>query len=94
MLNTLCTGLILISAFGMVATRQVQGVLRFFIVQSFLLAVSAAVLGFGRNSVPRCNVEWWRSQNGSHVAGADPPDAVPDQNLRDLLLRETSGQCR
>ncbi len=50
-LNTLCAGLILISAFVMVATRQVQGVLRFFIVQSFLLAVSSAVLGFGRNSV-------------------------------------------
>lgn len=50
-LNTLCAGLILISAFGMVATRQVQGVLRFFIVQSSLLAVSSAVLGFSRNSV-------------------------------------------
>ncbi|HUA83947.1 MAG TPA: hypothetical protein VMB85_08820 [Bryobacteraceae bacterium] len=50
-LNTLCAGLILISAFGMVATRQVQGVLRFFVVQSFLLAVSSGVLGFNRNSV-------------------------------------------
>lgn len=37
-LNSLCAGLILIAAFAMVATRQVQGVVRFFIVQSLLLA--------------------------------------------------------
>jgi hydrogenase-4 component E len=50
-LNTLSAGLILISAFGMVATRQVQGVLRFFVVQSLLLAASSFLLGYGRSSV-------------------------------------------
>ena len=39
-LNTLCAGLILIAAFAMVATRQVQGVVRFFVVQSLLLTAS------------------------------------------------------
>ena len=50
-LNTLNAGLILISAFAMVATRQVQGVRRFFVIQSLLLAASAFLLGYGRNSV-------------------------------------------
>jgi hydrogenase-4 component E len=50
-LNTLSAGLILISAFAMVATRQVQSVLRFFVVQSLLLAASSFVLGYGQNSV-------------------------------------------
>jgi hydrogenase-4 component E len=50
-LNTFSAGLILISAFAMVATRQVQGVLRFFVVQSLLLAISSFLLGYGRNSI-------------------------------------------
>ena len=50
-LNTLIAGLILISAFAMVATRQVQGVLRFFVVQSLLLAASSFLLGYGHHSV-------------------------------------------
>lgn len=50
-LNTLCAGLILISAFGMVATRQVQGVLRFFVTQSLLLAASSFLLAYSRMSV-------------------------------------------
>lgn len=50
-LNTLSAGLILISAFAMVATRQVQGVVRFFVIQSLLLAASSFLLGYGRNSV-------------------------------------------
>ena len=50
-LNTLNAGLILISAFAMVATRQVQGVLRFFVMQSLLLAASSFILGYGHNSV-------------------------------------------
>ena len=45
-LNTLSAGLVLISAFAMVATRQVQGVVRFFIIQSLLLAASCFLLGF------------------------------------------------
>ena len=43
-LNTLSAGLILISAFAMVATRQVQGVVRFFVLQSVLLAASSFLL--------------------------------------------------
>jgi len=50
-LNTLSAGLILISAFAMVATRQVQGVIRFFVAQSLLLAGSCFLLGYSRHSV-------------------------------------------
>jgi hydrogenase-4 component E len=44
-LNALTGGLFLITAFGIIALRQVQDCLRFFIFQSILLAVSAFVLG-------------------------------------------------
>lgn len=50
-LNTLSAGLILIAAFAMVATRQVQGVVRFFVIQSLLLTASCFLLGYSRNSV-------------------------------------------
>lgn len=50
-LNALSAGLILLTAFGMVATRQVQGVMRFFIVQSAFLAASALLIGVGRGSI-------------------------------------------
>lgn len=43
-LNTLCAGLILVCAFAMVGTRQVQGVVRFYVAQSLLLAASSFVL--------------------------------------------------
>jgi hydrogenase-4 component E len=49
-LNTLCAGLILIAAFAMVATRQVQGVVRFFIVQSLLLTASCFLIGYSHSS--------------------------------------------
>jgi len=49
-LNSLCGGLVLLSAFAMVAIRQVQGVVRFFVIQSLLLAASAFLLGFGERS--------------------------------------------
>lgn len=49
-LNTLSAGLVLISAFAMVAMRQVQGIVRFFIIQSLLLAASCFLLGFSQNS--------------------------------------------
>jgi len=49
-LNTLCGGLILISAFAMVATRQVQGVTRFFVAQSILLATSCFLLAYSQHS--------------------------------------------
>lgn len=50
-LNALSAGLILLSAFAMVATRQVQGVVRFFVIQSLLLAASCFLLGFAEHSV-------------------------------------------
>jgi hydrogenase-4 component E len=50
-LNALAAGLILLTAFGMVATRQVQGVMRFFIVQSAFLAAASLLIGIGRGSI-------------------------------------------
>ena len=50
-LNALTAGLILLTAFGMVATRQVQGVVRFFIVQSIFLAASALLIGTEHRSI-------------------------------------------
>jgi hydrogenase-4 component E len=50
-LNALTAGLILLTAFGMVATRQVQGVMRFFIVQSLFLAASAFLIGIEHRSI-------------------------------------------
>ncbi|HUY13740.1 MAG TPA: hypothetical protein VMX16_08945 [Terriglobia bacterium] len=44
-LNALAGGLFLLCTFGMVATRQVQGCMRFFIWQSIFLASSAFLLG-------------------------------------------------
>jgi formate hydrogenlyase subunit 4/hydrogenase-4 membrane subunit HyfE len=38
------------SAFAMVATRQVQGVVRYFVIQSSLLAASCFLLGYSRSS--------------------------------------------
>jgi len=50
-LNTLSAGLVLILAFAMVATRQVQGVVRFFVLQSIFLAASSFLLAFSRHSI-------------------------------------------
>lgn len=50
-LNALAAGLVLIAAFGMVTTRQVQGVVRFLVVQSLFVAASAFLIGFSRMSV-------------------------------------------
>ncbi len=50
-LNTLSAGLILICAFAMVGTRQVQGVLQFFVLQSLLLAGSSFLLAFDEHSM-------------------------------------------
>jgi hydrogenase-4 component E len=44
-LNALTVGLFLLTCFGIVAMRQARGVLNLFIVQSLLLAASAALLG-------------------------------------------------
>jgi len=45
-LNALCVALVLIASFGMVATRQIQGVVRLFVIQSLLVAMSALLLGY------------------------------------------------
>ena len=50
-LNALAAGLVLLAAFAMVTTRQVQGVLRFLIIQSLFVAVSAFLIGFNRGSI-------------------------------------------
>jgi hydrogenase-4 component E len=50
-LSALSAGLILMAAFAMVATRQVQGVARFFVIESVLLTVSACLLGYSRHSI-------------------------------------------
>ena len=50
-LNALLAGFILLTAFAMVATRQVLGVLRFFVLQSIFLAAASLLLGFGRSSI-------------------------------------------
>lgn len=50
-LNTLSAGLILVCAFAMVGTRQVQGVVRFYVVQSLLLAASSFVLASATHSI-------------------------------------------
>ncbi|MGA9883466.1 MAG: hypothetical protein WBQ34_07090 [Candidatus Acidiferrales bacterium] len=54
-LNALCAGLILICAFAIVGTRQVQGVQRFFLFQSSLLAVACFLLAWDER-VPDL---WW-----------------------------------
>lgn len=50
-LDNLCAGLILISAFAMVATRQVQGVVRYFVAQSSLLVAACFLLAYSRHSM-------------------------------------------
>ncbi len=50
-LNALAAGFVLLAAFGMVTTRQVQGVLRFLIVQSMFVAASAFLIGYNRHSM-------------------------------------------
>ncbi|MGH9685612.1 MAG: hypothetical protein ACRD5K_00785 [Candidatus Acidiferrales bacterium] len=54
-LNALCAGLILICAFAIVGTRQVQGVRRFFIFQSILLAGACFFLAWDERVVDL----WW-----------------------------------
>lgn len=54
-LNTLSAGLILICAFAIVGTRQIQGVRRFFIIQSTLLAASCFLLAWDEHIVDL----WW-----------------------------------
>jgi hydrogenase-4 component E len=49
-LNTLVGGLFLLTAFGIIATRQARGCLNVFVMQSLLLAASAFLLGIEHRS--------------------------------------------
>jgi hydrogenase-4 membrane subunit HyfE len=74
-LNMLAGGLFLLSAFGIVATRQAKGCLSLFIVQSLLLAASALVLGL---------------QHGSwHLYGVALVNVIAKPVLIPWLLRRT-----
>lgn len=46
-LNNLVGGFFLLTAFALVATRQMHGALRFFVYQSFCLVASAVLIGIG-----------------------------------------------
>ncbi len=50
-LNALAGGLFLLTAFGLIATRQVLGSLKVFVAQSALLAASAFLLGWYNGSI-------------------------------------------
>ena len=50
-LNALAGGLFLLTAFGVLAVRQVIGCLRLFVIQSILLAASACILGYELASI-------------------------------------------
>ena len=75
-LNALTAGLFLLTAFGMVATRQVRGCLNLFIVQSLLLAASAFLLGFRHHS--------------EHLYGVALVNVISKPLIVPWLLRKTS----
>ncbi len=50
-LNALAGGLFILTVFGIVAMRQVIGILRLFVVQSILLACSAFIIGYEYSSI-------------------------------------------
>lgn len=75
-LNSLVTGLFLLTAFGIVAMRQVRGVLNLFIVQSLLLATSAVLLGLRYAS--------------DHLYGVAAVNIISKAVIVPWLLRKTS----
>ncbi|HTV47944.1 MAG TPA: hypothetical protein VMG59_05830 [Phycisphaerae bacterium] len=75
-LNALAAGLFLLTAFGIVATRQARGCLNLFIVQSLLLAASALLLGL-RYNVP-------------HLYGVALVNLISKPIIVPWLLRRTS----
>lgn len=74
-LAALAGGLFLLATFGMVATRQVQGCLRFFVLQSVFLCASAFLLGFRLHS--------W------HVLAVGVVDLINKPIIVPWLLRRT-----
>ncbi len=75
-LNTLCGGLFLLTAFGMVAMRQARGCLNLFIAQSLLLAASAFLLGVEHHS--------------EHLFGVAIVNLISKPIIVPWLLRKTS----
>lgn len=75
-LNALAAGLFLLTAFGMVAMRQARGVLNLFIIQSLLLAASAALLGVRHAS--------------EHLYGVAVVNIISKPIIVPWLLRKTS----
>lgn len=75
-LNALATGLFLLTAFGIVAMRQANACLNLFIVQSLLLAASAALLGLRYDS--------------SHLYGVALVNLISKPIIVPWLLRKTS----
>jgi hydrogenase-4 membrane subunit HyfE len=57
-LNALAAGLFLLTAFGIVAMRQLRGCLNLFIVQSLLLAASAALWVFATSQSISTGWRW------------------------------------
>ncbi len=55
-LNALAAGLFLLTAFALIATRQVLACLRVFVIQSICLAASACILGYQNASGSLCIV--------------------------------------
>ena len=74
-LNSLAAGLFLLSAFAIIATRQVKGCLGLFVAQSLLLAASAFLLGLQRGS--------W------HLYGVALVNVLSKALLIPLILRRT-----
>jgi hydrogenase-4 component E len=75
-LNALACGLFLLTAFGIVATRQARGCLNLFIAQSLLLAASAALLGLRYDS--------------GHLFGVALVNLISKPIIVPWLLRRTS----
>jgi len=75
-LNALAAGLFLLTAFGIVAMRQVRGCLNLFIAQSLLLAASAALLGLRYGS--------------AHLFGVAIVNVISKPIIIPWLLRKTA----
>jgi hydrogenase-4 component E len=76
--NALAGGLFLLTAFGIVATRQARGCLNLFITQSLLLAASAFLLGLQHSS--------W------HLYGVGLVNIIAKPVLIPWILRRTASQ--
>jgi len=75
-LNALVVGLFLLTAFGIVAMRQARGCLNLFIIQSLLLAASAALLGLRHQT--------------EHLYGVALVNVISKPIIVPWLLRKTS----